>query len=62
MMNLQQNLTVEAVESIDKFEDDVINLAQQPYCFGIYFNKFDLENNDYEVTLRFDKNSVPDTN
>jgi hypothetical protein len=42
--------------------DVVQNDNDQPYCFAIFFQTFDLTDNNYQIQYSWNKNSIPDTN
>jgi hypothetical protein len=42
--------------------DAVRNDDDQPFCFAIYINKFDLSTYEFEIGYSFNKNDLPDTN
>ena len=59
---MQTPFTVDTYKTKDEVFDKVSKEQDQPYCFAIYFEKFDLANNDYKVQYSFNKNVIPDTN
>jgi hypothetical protein len=54
--------------SADTFstQDDAFNVVktanEQPYCFAVNFDTFDLVNNNFKIKYSWNKNSIPDTN
>jgi hypothetical protein len=61
LLNLT-GFTVDTYSDQDSAFDVVKNENEQPYCFSINFETFDVENNDFKITYSWNKNSVPDTN
>jgi len=42
--------------------DKVKNEDEQPYCFAVYFETFDVKTHDYKVQFSFGTKDLPDTN
>ena len=52
----------EGFNSQDDAFDEVKNDNEQPFCFAVYFQTFDVENMNFKIQYSFNKNSIPDTN
>jgi len=56
------NFAAETFSKQEEVFDVVRSAAFQPYCFAVYFKKFDLVKDEYEIEFSFDRRLVPDTN